>query len=277
MRPKIPNPKLSPAESRFIAWAHQEGRTDVDLRADAANLAVFSHKPRDMLYELSRKGYAHRVQAGRYLVSNRASRAPRLEALDPLAAVVLRRLPHRWYLSWHSALWHYGLIDQQASRLYVAVTARKRSALIGRREVRFVTVNERKFFGWETVDGFGQTLYIATVEKAIVDSFDQPRLAAPVSVIANAMRSAWREGVLDPERLVADALRFGSPVLNRRLGFFMELYGMPAADPLALRIGRKSAVPLAPGREPEPGAIGVDPRWLVFEDPAIVGAAEQLR
>lgn len=260
-----------------MAWAEKEGRTAVDLRADAAQLAAFSGKPRDMLYELARKGRVHRVQAGRYLISNKANRRPRLEALDPLAAVVLRRLSHQWYLSWHSALWHYGLIDQQASRLYVAVTARKRPARVGRSEVRFVTVKERKFFGSETIDEFGQTLYMARVEKAIIDSFDQPRLAAPVPVIANAMRSAWRDGILDPGRLVADALRFESPVLNRRLGFFMDLYEMPATDPLALHIGRKSAVPLAPGREPEAGTTRVNTRWLVYEDPGIVGAAEQLR
>ena len=49
--------------------------------------------------------------------------------------------------------------------------------------------------------------------------------------------------------LVNDTLRFGSPVLNRRIGFFMDLYGMPGTDALASHIGRKSAVPLAPGRE----------------------------
>jgi predicted transcriptional regulator of viral defense system len=277
MRPKTPSPKLSPSEQQFMTWARREGRTAIDLRVDASELDEFSGKPRDMLYELARKGRVHRVQAGRYLISQKASRRPRLDALDPLAAVVLRRLSHQWYLSWHSALWHYGLIDQQASRLYVALTARKRPARVGRSEVRFVTAKERKFFGWEPIEEFGQTIYMATVEKAIIDSFDQPRLAAPVPVIANAMRSAWRDGTLDAERLVADALRFNSPVLNRRLGFFMDLYEMPNTDSLALHIGRKSAVPLAPGREPEAHTTSVNSRWLVFEDPAIVGAAEQLR
>ena len=45
------------------------------------------------------------------------------------------------------------------------------------------------------IQEFGETLHIATVEKAIVDSFDQPRLAAPIPVIANAMRTAWNESV----------------------------------------------------------------------------------
>jgi len=257
----------------------EEGRSTLDLAVDRSWLSALTSDVDDALFRMSRHGLAHRVQKGRYVVNTdgRASRRARLEALDPLAPVVLGRLSHRWYISWHSALWHYGLVDQQASRLYVAVTARKRPARMGRNEVRFVTVKERKFFGWDTIEELGQTLHMARVEKAIIDSFDQPRLAAPVPVIANAMRSAWREGILDPKRLVADALRFDSPVLNRRLGFFMDLYGMPSTDELALRLGRKSAVPLAPGREPEAGTTSVNSRWLVYEDPGIVSAAVQPR
>jgi len=66
-----------------MAWAEKEGRTAVDLRSDAAQLAAFSGKPRDMLYELARKGRVHRVQAGRYLISNKASRRPRLGRARP--------------------------------------------------------------------------------------------------------------------------------------------------------------------------------------------------
>jgi predicted transcriptional regulator of viral defense system len=136
-------------------------------------MGELSAKPRDVLYELHRKQLAHPIQNGRWLVNldRRPSTRPRLEALDPLAHATLRRLRHAWYLSWHSALWHYGLIDQQASRLYVAVTVRKRPARIGRSELRFVTVHPRKFFGWETIHDFSEPVQMATVEKALVDSW----------------------------------------------------------------------------------------------------------
>ncbi len=279
MRAQTPRENLTPTERRLIAWLANEGRSSVDLVADADALARLSTKPRDVLYELRRKGLAHPVQAGRFLVNvnQRPSRHARLEALDPLAAVLLRRLPHAWYLSWHSALWHHGLIEQQSSRLYVAMTVRKRPARVGRSEVRFVTVQPRKSFGFETVDEFEQPVNIATVEKALVDSFDQPRYAAPLPVIANAMNEAWRTGRLDSDVLVEAALRFESPVLNRRVGYFMDLYGIAGADPLSHRIGRKSAVPLAPGRQPAPGRAPVNPRWLVYEEPDIVGAALELK
>lgn len=279
MRAETPTAELTPTERGLIEWLAREGRTSVDLVADADALALLSAKPRDVLYELRRKGLAHPVQAGRFLVNvdRRPSRQARLDALDPLAAVLLRRLPHAWYLSWHSALWHRGLIDQQASRLYVAVTVRKRPARVGRSEVRFVTVAPRKFFGFETVEEFEQPVSIATVEKTLVDCFDQPRYAAPLPVIANAMNAAWRTGGLDPDALVEAALRFESPVLNRRIGYFMDTYGIPGTNPLSLRIGRKSAVPLSPGRPPAPGRAPVNSRWLVYEEPDVVGAALELK
>lgn len=274
-----PRESLTPTETRLITWLASEGRASVDLVADADVLARLSAKPRDVLYGLRRKGLAHPVQAGRFLVNvdERPSRNARVDALDPLAAVVLRRLPHAWYLSWHSALWHHGLIDQQSSRLYVAVAVRKRPARVGRSDIRFVTVQPRKFFGFEIIDDFEQPVNIATIEKTLVDCFDQPRYAAPLPVVANAMNEAWRTDRLNPDALVDAALRFESPVLNRRIGYFMDLYGIEGADPLSLRIGRKSAVPLTPGRQPGPGHPPVNPRWLVYEEPDVIGAALELK
>jgi predicted transcriptional regulator of viral defense system len=274
-----PRENLTPTETRLITWLASEGRSSVDLIADADVLARLSAKPRDVLYGLRRKGLAHPIQAGRFLVNvdERPSRNARVDALDPLAAIILRRLPHAWYLSWHSALWHHGLIDQQSSRLYVAITVRKRPARVGRSDIRFVTVQPRKFFGFETIDDFEQPVNIATIEKTLVDSFDQPRYAAPLPVIANAMNDAWRTDRLNSDALVDAALRFESPVLNRRIGYFMDLYGIKGADPLSLRIGRKSAVPLTPGRQPGPGHPPVNPRWLVYEEPDVIGAALELK
>ena len=89
--------------------------------------------------------------------------------LDPIADAILRRLDIDYYLSWHSALWHHGLIDQQSRRIYVAVTHRKRPAQLGMADVRFVSMTARKFFGRERIDDFAWPVWMATVEKALID------------------------------------------------------------------------------------------------------------
>jgi len=225
------------------------------------------------------KNILHRIQHGRYVASRERgpARSPRLDAFDPLAEAVLRRLGFDYYLSWHSGLWHHGLIDQQSRRIYAAVRREKRPVRMGFAEVRFVQVTERKFFGWEIAEDFESPVRVATIEKTIVDSFDKPKLAAPVPVIADAMRGAWRAGKLDPDRLVATVERFDGPTVTRRVGFFMDLYGIPGSEPLTLRLGRGYAVPLTPGHTPEPGEQPVNPRWRVYEDPAVVGTALELK
>ena len=161
-------------------------------------------------------GTLRTLQRGRYLVAieepapGRKPRA-RLDELDPVADAVLRRLDIDYYVSWHSALWHHGLIDQQSRRVYVAVTQRKRPVTLGMADVRFVSMTERKFFGRARIDDFEWPVWMATVEKAVIDSLDQPRLAAPLPVVTHALKRAYRDEMLDPDRLVAEAIRFGRP------------------------------------------------------------------
>jgi predicted transcriptional regulator of viral defense system len=273
-------PPGSTFEQGVVEHLRREGRSVVDLRLDEAWLSTLARNVPEGIHRMRQHGTLRTLQRGRYVVATGAGAErshPGLDDLDPVADAVLRRLHIEYYISWHSALWHYGLIDQQSRRIYAAVTRRKRPVNLGLASIRFVAVTERKFFGRVRAEEFAWPVWMATVEKALIDSFDQPRLAAPMPVIANALRNAHQEGILDPARLVADAIRFRSPNLNRRLGFFMDLYDIPGTEPLALRVGRAYAVPLAPGGEPDGDRFPVNPRWRVYEDPTIVGTALELK
>jgi len=204
------------------------------------------------------------------------SRRPRLDDLEPVADLALRRLHHSYYLSWHTGLWHHGLIEQQSRTVLSAVTIRKRPVHLGAQTVRFVTVTQRKFFGFSLSDSYQVPVWVADLEKTLLDSFDAPALAGPMPVVIAALEQAARQGVLDPQRLVAYAIRMGGPVLNRRLGYFMERLGIPGAKDLEAHLGRKSAVALAPGWAPSPGS-NVDPRWRVYSDEALVSSAKELK
>lgn len=273
------------AEPLFRAYMRQKSDPIFDLKLDSEPFKAFARdqqttapEMRHLLHRLSKKGVAHPLQWGRYLIQERPTKTPQMDALDPLADALLRRLDTDYYLSWHSALWHHGLIDQQSRKIFVAVKTRKRNASVGMWHVRFITVSERKFFGSEQVDELDWPVWMATPEKALLDSFDRPDLAAPPAVVANALQRAWREDLIDPAKLVSDALKFESPVLNRRVGFFMELYEIPGWEPLSLMTGRRAVVPLAPGRETKGrGPAVINRRWRVYEDPSIVGAALDLK
>lgn len=260
------------------ALRERDTRT-IDLTLDRPWLTKITRSPEDLLLRMHRQGLVHRVQAGRYLanVDGRPSSRPRIDALDPMAALILARLDVDYFLSWHSGLWHYGLLDQQASRLFVALPeARKRQARVGIYDIRFVTLTRDRFFGATTIDDFDVPLQMAEAERALIDSFDRPALAAPVEVVANALRRAWRRELLDVEKLVAYAIKFDSKAVIRRVGFFLDLYEIPGSNALAKEVGRKSAMPLAPGRTPT-RRTPVNSRWLVYEDPTIVENAKGLK
>lgn len=282
----MPGGRPNTAEQVVVDYLGSKSDRTLDRRLDGPAIQALAAKRGlsgidvpSVMKRMHAKRLLHPIQQGRWVLSQDAApaRGPRFDNLDVVADAVLRRLNMEYYVSWHSALWHHGLIDQQSRRLYVAVTRRKRPVTLGLASVRFVTIAERKFFGRARAEDFEWPVWMATVEKAIIDSFDQPRLAAPLPVIANALRSAYRQGRLDPERLVGDAIRFDSPSLNRRLGYFMDLYDIPGTEPLALRVGRAYAVPLGPGREPNGERQPVNARWRVYEDPAIVGTALELK
>jgi predicted transcriptional regulator of viral defense system len=266
---------LTKRERQVISHLKDESRSWLDLRRDADWLDSITDSPKDLVYRLRQKGVLHTVQRGRYVLNlnESASRAPRLRSLEPLAEAVLGRIEVPYYISWHSALWHHGLVDQQSRQLYVAVTVRKRSAAFGPWRIRFVTVRPRKFFGAEGSVVEGTPVWIASVEKAIIDSFDQPQLAAHPAIVANALRRAWDVGKLDADALADEALRFESPTLNRRLGFFMEQFDIPGAERLRAHIGRGYSVPLARGWKQDVEEGHVDTRWGVVVDDELVYAA----
>jgi predicted transcriptional regulator of viral defense system len=257
-----------------------EQRTVLDLKQDRSWLLEITPEPESLIRNMRRRGVLHTLQRGRYLVNldDVSTRVPRVRSMEQVAAVVLRRLPHLdAYVSWHGALWHHGLVDQQSPVVHVALRgSRKRNVALDGYEVRFVSVIERRFFGFEQTETRDGRLCVATVERAIVDGLAQPGYTAPLPVIVEAMHHAWLRELLDPDALIATALRFGSISLNRRLGFFLELRGMPFEGLLG-HLGNKSAVPMVPGRVRTAAERRVNPRWRIFEEPRVIGAARGLK
>jgi predicted transcriptional regulator of viral defense system len=282
----MPKGRPSFAQDAIVSFMESKSDRVLDLKLDGPGVQHLARQRlgseinlRKAVERLILSGRLHPLQAGRFAFTEEPARSPRLMDLDPVVEAVLRRLEIPYYLSWHSALWHHGLVDQQSRRLYAAVTRRKREAKVGAGVIQFVFISDMdKFFGDEVVTSFEWPVRVARAEKAIIDSFDRPRYAMSVPVIADALRRGYVGGMIDPQRLVSDALRFRSPHLNRRLGFFMDLFEIPGSDELALRIGRGYAIALDAKRRYGNGAKPpVNRRWLVYEDPGIVGTAEELK
>lgn len=131
------------------------------------------------------------------------------------------------YLSFRSALSHYGFTDQMPRTIYFAST-KYHKPVAG---FKFVTLSVKRFFGYEESGGFA----IADKEKAIIDSLLLPRHSGGMKQVALAFTEAL--GILDKKRLAEYALRMESKAVARRLGFLFGENGARAPRILKDSIG----------------------------------------
>jgi predicted transcriptional regulator of viral defense system len=253
-----------------------EGRDSLSLTADDAWLREITSNPARLLADMAQKGYAHRIQAGRYLIET-GSDAPQehllVEALEPLARTLLDKLGVPYYLSWHTALFHYGLIEQQASSIYCGIPNEKSPARFGTFAVRFVKVSRDSFFGIEPILDFQQPVMMAGVEKALLDSLSRPDLAASYPVVIGAFQAAVNRDLIEPQRLVSYTIQVGSAALARRVGFLMDRYKLEGSGLLLEHIGpRRRLEAFRPG---DPRDVGeLEPKWRLRVAPRILLTAE---
>jgi predicted transcriptional regulator of viral defense system len=170
-------------------------------------------------------------------------------------------LPGEYYVSYWTALAHYGLTEQLPSTVFVAVSGqRKKSFTFHQRRYQFVTVPPRRFFGW-TEERIGDHAFrIAQVEKALVDALYQERYGGGIIEIAKCLHHARR--VADPARLIDYAVRMDSAALCRRLGYLMETLGWPEASGLLPHLGRTAVVYLSTLLPRTPSSFSE--RWKLF-------------
>ena len=111
------------AERVVLDYVAAKPDRTLDRQLDAAAISAVAEQrgmPQfnlpSVIKRMHAKSLLHPLQHGRWVVSPGGvpTRTARLDELDVVADAVLRPLDIDHYLSWHSALWHYGLIDQQA-------------------------------------------------------------------------------------------------------------------------------------------------------------------
>lgn len=257
------------------ARMRKEGRDSLSLSADDAWLREITPHPARLLADMARKGYAHRIQAGRYLIetgSDAPHERPLVQALEPLARTLLDKLGVPYYISWHTALFHYGLIEQQASTIYCGIPKAKSSTRFTGFAVRFVKVSRDSFFGIEPSLDFPQPVIMASAEKALLDSLGRPDLVASYSVVVGAFQSAVDRELLEPGRLVTYTIQIGSAALARRVGFLMDRYELEGSEPLQRHIGPRRLEAFRPGDPRDAGEL--DRKWRLRIPSRILLTAE---
>ena len=228
-------PTLGYKEGRLLSILDLEGVTVLNLTRDRELLPFLTDAElADALYRLQKKGWLEHIERGKYLVVPRAG----VSGWDEHPFLIVDALlDDDYYVSYWTALAHYGLTEQLPTTVFVALReARKRSLVFHQRRYRFVAVPLRRFFGAIQGQIGEHSFRIAKVEKALLDALHQERYGGGIIEIAKCLYNAGHS--MDIDKLVSYAVRMDSKVLCRRLGYLMETVGLPESQALLPHIGR---------------------------------------
>jgi predicted transcriptional regulator of viral defense system len=253
---------LGPAESKVVLSLREDDRSVVRT-ADIRHLLGPGVPASKVIRNLLRKGWLSRIVGGRYMLQPPERGPENIGENNILAMAAAAVQPS--YVGWWSAAAYHGFTTQKPMTVFVAVLRQTPAKIIEGSNVRFVKIMKRKFFGYESYDVYGRSVFVSSPVKTLVDCVDRPDLAGGAAELTRIMYSGL--GEIDPQELVTAATAMKSRSVLQRLGFLTDLVGRPL--PENARQTLREAIPKTYrshfGRtERRDGDIGYVAAWGLF-------------
>jgi len=129
------------------------------------------------------------------------------------------------YISFITAYSYYNLTTQLPRTFFVVTLKQKKPISFNSNLIQFVKFKKFRFFGFKREILEGKFVFVAEIEKAIVDSLYLPKYC-PISETFFALRNAN----LNLEKLFKYAKRMNSLAVIKRLGYLLEIVGIDASE-----------------------------------------------
>lgn len=229
--------RLSPDEAKLVANWEAEKKSTIRAFDVEKALNCSPNRARVLLHNLERKKWVERITRGLYQFIPLSYGFP--EKIPPSNAITIgAALIEPYYFSYYTSNSHHGFITQLPFTFFIATTKKKRKIDWMSSTFQFVTLAQRKFFGYrrETISGI--EVNIAEPEKSLVDSLDKPKY---IGGIEQLVRTIWR-GIreVNHDKLVDYAIKMKSHALVQRLGFIIDfLVKEGLSDPLTNNLRKK--------------------------------------
>ncbi|MDI6825942.1 MAG: hypothetical protein QMD36_01960 [Candidatus Aenigmarchaeota archaeon] len=158
------------------------------------------------LNRMLQKNYLYKIEKGKFTIYQ-----------DPF--LISTQLVYPSYISFLPALYLHGKTTQTINEILVATSKRRKGSEFFGMRIKFVKLAPNFMFGFKKVNKGNSFIFLADLEKAMIDSLYLPRYC-PLSEVFEAMREA------DTEKLLGFASKLGIEAINRRLGYMLELTGI---------------------------------------------------
>ncbi|MBI3926570.1 MAG: type IV toxin-antitoxin system AbiEi family antitoxin domain-containing protein [Armatimonadetes bacterium] len=217
---------LSKNEAKVILDLEWRGQRTVTLAKIRDELGASEGYARLLAHRLVRKGWLERLRPGLFQLVPAERGREGVADTHPLTAGAVLADPY--FFSFGTACTHHGLTEQAFAEVYLACQERRPPETIRGRRYVFVSVPEKRFFGFERTEVLGQTVQMATPERALLDAIDRPRHAGGIGEVSRiAARAAPR---MSWEALLELLGRWRSSALAQRIGYFLDLHGADVPD-----------------------------------------------
>lgn len=175
-----------------------------------------------VLYRLKKKGMLIKIEKNKYCLKDR----------NPY--VIFSNIYYPSYISFLAAFSYYNLTSQIPKKVEIVSQKSRKEIKFDNYSLKFIKFSKKRFFGYKrekVSDGF---IFIAEIEKAIIDALFLPRYC-PIDETYNALN----EAEINIEKLLEYSLKMKSKVVLKRLGYLLEFKKIDIYERLKDKINKK--------------------------------------
>lgn len=173
------------------------------------------------IHRLSKKNLIHEIERGKYTLSN-----------DPFE--IASNLIFPGYISFISAYSIYGFTTQIPANIQIVSLKSKKPLSVYNTRISFIKFKRENFFGYKRKNFREKYIFIAEPEKAIIDSLYLPEYC-PITESFEALKNKE----INIDKLIDYALKMGSHVALKRLGYLLELNGIDIFEKIKQKLNQR--------------------------------------
>ncbi len=176
-----------------------------------------------MLFRLKKKGLIFEVEKGKYA----------LKETNPF--LIISNLTYPCYISFLTAFSYYNLATQIPKKIQIVCLKSKKETIFDGYNLKFIKIKQNRFFGYKREKVNTGFIFIAEIEKAIIDSLFLPKYC-PIDNTYNALKEMENINI---EKLIDYAFRMKKDIILKRLGYLLEKKGIDIYNRVKNKINYK--------------------------------------
>ena len=207
---------LSKRESYLLSYLSEKNK-DIFKLKDVMKILGCSYPNAKVTAErLIKKKWIERLLKGRYMI------------IPFSAGIEGKYLEHEFiiaslfsgYIGYWTALNYYGFTEQIPDKIFIASRKRLKDRTILGIRLKFISIDEKKFFGFKKIKILNHSIKISNPEKTIIDCLDKPKYCGGIGEIIKALEYGKEE--INFKKLRRYALQIRNNSVIKRLGFILE-------------------------------------------------------